>query len=61
MIRIALAVPSDNKLPNVMFRQFYHRWCEEKFGQHNINWWNYDGVFTFRNEADATLFLLRWS
>lgn len=61
MIRIELAKPTENKLPNESHRQTYHRWCEGKFGQHNIMWWNYNGVFTFRNEEDATMFMLRWA
>lgn len=40
-------------------------WCSEKFGPHNKNYnnprWCRDSFyFKFKNEKDATMFVLRW-
>ena len=61
MIQIQLANPNENKLPNLSFRQTYHYWCVRQFGPHAVKWWNYDGTFSFANDKDATMFLLKWS
>jgi hypothetical protein len=61
MIHIQLAKRNEDKLPNLSFRQTYHCWCEKQFGPHAVNWWNYNGTFSFHYDEDATLFLLKWS
>jgi hypothetical protein len=37
-------------------------WCEQKFGPSGQDWlYNSEGVFEFKNDADRTMFALRWS
>ena len=47
-------------------KQSMEDWCSERFGPHNKKYnnprWERDAFhFLFKNEKDATMFILRWS
>ena len=55
-----IKVPGGNNNQRRFNDQF--AWCEETFGPFRVDW-NYDimaDVYGFKNDADATLFRLKW-
>ena len=57
--------PQDHMGHQIYFGEII-RWCIDQFGQEgpghpNDRWTEYQGRFTFRDEQDRMLFVLRWS
>ena len=40
----------------------HYQWCVDTFGpEDNVNWFEKDYRFYFRNEADMSMFVLKWT
>lgn len=59
--------PSVNGFPAYRGWRPCIEWCEEQFGDQEMDRWQFrwlfegDGIFKFRSEQDYLLFLLRWA
>ncbi len=36
-------------------------WCQKLYGPCGLRWEHYSGSFLFQQEADMTMFMLRWA
>jgi hypothetical protein len=56
---VSLAVNEKNKHTDI--RTLPYEWCKKNYGSEGVRWFEKKGKFFFKDEKDATMFILRWA